>query len=121
MPNPADTDRTEDQQEIADGIRESLADGFAFVRGMETSRGLSALTLESAAQEAIDDIEQDQSDLRCGKLSRVRRVREQIELAVEQALKLPDEFFSLTEGSPANTTREGGGPVSAFDDAEASS
>lgn len=118
MSNPNDTDRTEAQQEMADGIRRSLAAGFAFVRSMETNLGLSSLTLEAAMQEAITDIETDNSDLRPGKLSRVRQVREQLDLVVEQALKLPDGFFSLSESSPANTTREGSGPASAFDDAE---
>ena len=33
-------------QEAVDQIRKILAEGFAAVRGMETSRGVSAITLE---------------------------------------------------------------------------
>lgn len=104
--------RSQEQQAAVNQIRTDLAEGFAFVRGRETTEGVSAMTLEEMIAREIQTITGDESDIRPGRISEIQQIRQKVEAAVEQALAMPPEAFDLSETgtSPANTRTDGSGP-----------
>lgn len=109
--------RTPEQQAAVDNLRSALASGFAFVRSREANASLSAYTYEEAVSEGLRAILEDESDVRLGKLSLVRALRQKVVDAVERASQLPAGAFELSEGQgQANTTPEGDGPSRELDE-----
>jgi len=104
--------RSPEQQAAVNQIRGDLAEGFAFVRGRETTLGISAMSLEEMIAREIQSIQNDESDIRPGRISEIRRIKQKVEAAVEQALAMPAEAFELSDSqaSPANTRVDGSGP-----------
>lgn len=103
--------RTPEQQAAVDNLRTSLASGFAFVRSREATAALASYTYEESVSEGLRAILEDESDVRLGKLSLVRALKQKVIDAVERASQLPDGAFELSEGQgQANTTAEGDGP-----------
>ena len=104
--------RSDNQQQAVNRIRKDLANGFSFVRGRETTEGLSALTLEEILEREIASIEQDGSEIRPGKIAAVRTIQQRVSAAVEQALGMSADAFdiSASQPSPANTRSDGSGP-----------
>jgi hypothetical protein len=103
--------RTQAQSEAVDRIRRILADGFAFVRGQEKNRSISALSLEEMISREIRSITNDDTDIRPGRLTLLRQLKQSVNDAVDQALRLPAETFTLSDQTAvANTNEEGEGP-----------
>jgi hypothetical protein len=104
--------RPPEQQAAVNQIRRDLAEGFAFVRGRETTDGVAAMTLEEMISREIQAIENDESDMRLGRISEIRQIKQKVGAAVEQALAMPPETFDLSESqtNPANTRTDGSGP-----------
>jgi hypothetical protein len=112
-------DRTEQQVDAVDRLRATLANGFAFVRSREVNASIATITFEEAVEQAIADIQEDDSDIRLGKLSEVRRIRRELTAAVEEARRLPPEVFDTSRGQgDANTTIDGDGPSAELDEGE---
>lgn len=104
-------DRPTEQAETIDRIRSTLADGFSFVRSREITASIATITFEESVEEAIAAINEDDSDIRLGKLSELRRMRRELVAAVDQARRLPPEVFDTSRGQGSvNTTVEGDGP-----------
>jgi len=104
-------DRPNEQVDAVDQLRATLAEGFSFVRSREVTASIATITFEESVEEAISDILEDDSDIRLGRLSTVRRVRRELVAAVDQARRLPPETFDTRRGQgDANTTIEGDGP-----------
>lgn len=103
-------ERSAEQSAVVDRIRKTLADGFAFVRGQEKTRSISSLSLEEMIAREIRSITGDESDIRPGRLSLLRGLRQSVNDAVDQAMRLPPETFTLTDQSVmANTDTDGEG------------
>lgn len=103
--------RTTANQDAADRIRKALAEGFAAVRGSEVNVGLSAMTTEEMLARSITEIQEDQTDIRPGKINSVRRIQQQVTDAIDRARQLPPEVFTMSDtASAANTNPDGSGP-----------
>lgn len=99
------------QDASTDNIRRVLADGFAFVRGNEVTEGVSAATFEHTLARALQDIEEDVSEIRPSKLSAVRSMKQDVLDAVAQARRMPASAFELrSDSSTTNTREDGSGP-----------
>lgn len=96
--------------EDTDQIRKVLAEGFSFVRGAETTEAVSSASFEESLALAIKDIEDEGSDIRPGKLSALRSLRQRVLDAIAQAREMPAEMFRITDGG-ANTRADGSGPT----------
>jgi len=104
------TDRPLYDQQAVDQIRKELAAGMASVRGTEVTNSIAAISFEELLARAISDIEDDESDIRPGKLSAVLRTRQQVVDAVERAKQLPASMFALATRTVSNTRPDGSGP-----------
>lgn len=106
-------DRTDQQVDAVDRLRATLAAGFSFVRSREVTASIATITFEESVAQAITDIQEDDSDIRLGRLSEVRRVRRELVAAVDEARRMPPEAFDTSRGQgDANTTIDGDGPSS---------
>jgi hypothetical protein len=102
-------DRTQDNREAVDRIRKILADGLSFVRGAEVTEAVSSRSFEETLVMAINDLEQDESDIRPSRISAVRELKEAIVDAVARAKELPASVFALSDESATNTREDGTG------------
>jgi hypothetical protein len=106
------TEEDRAQNQATDEIRRALAEGFAFVRGSEVSEAVSASTFEHMLARAIQDIEEDSSDIRPSKLSALRAMKQTVLEAIAQARRMSGDEFELRSDSAqtANTREDGSGP-----------
>lgn len=100
------TTRTTQQQQEIDQIRRKLADGFSSVRASETTNGMLSLSIESIIAQRIQEIEEDESDIRPGRLSEVLAIKQNVLDAIEAARNLPPELFSLSDTDILANTEE---------------
>jgi len=105
-------DRRDDQVDEVDRLRATLASGFAYVRSRDVTSSVAAVTFEESLEQAISDIEVDESDIRPSRLTMIRSLRDSVVAAVESARRLPPGAFDTQRGQgEANTTIDGDGPV----------
>lgn len=105
VPEP-DDQRSEENAQAIDDLRRKIADGFAFVRSREVATSVAAVTMEESIAQAIIDIEDDRSDIRPGRLSRIRELKESVLGAVDQALQMPADAFEHPDQGSANTIED---------------
>jgi hypothetical protein len=98
--------RSEENAAAIDDLRRKLADGFAFVRSREVANAIATVTMEECIAQAIVDIEDDRSDIRPGRLSRIRSLKEEVLGAVDQALQMPADAFEHPDQGSANTVED---------------
>ena len=98
--------RTEENAQATDDIRCKLADGFSFVRSREVATSVAAVTLEECIAQAIVDIEDDRSDIRPGRLSRITQLKASVLGAVDQAMRMPADAFEHPDQGSANTVED---------------
>lgn len=104
--------RTEEDNQALDQIRKVLAEGFAFVRGAEVREGIATLSLEEMLARAIQDIEEDETDIRPGRLTAIRNLRQQVTDTIARVREMPAEMFVLADAENAAITRQDGtGPT----------
>lgn len=104
-------DRPELQRGATDTIRSTLAAGFAFVRGRETTASLASITFEENVSKAIADINEDESDIRVSKLTRIRNLKQSVVDSIDQARQMSADLFTVRPGQgSANTDVNGDGP-----------
>lgn len=101
-----DDQRSSANQQAIDDLRKKIAEGFAFVRGREVTSSVASITMEECIAQAIVDIEDDRSDIRPGRLSRIRSLKESVLGAVDQALRMPADTFNNPDQGSANTEEE---------------
>jgi hypothetical protein len=106
------TEEERERNASTDNIRRVLAEGFAFVRGNEVTEAVSASTFEHTLVRAINDIEEDVSEIRPSKLTAIRSMKQAVIDAVTQARSMPASAFELSSDSAqtANTREDGSGP-----------
>jgi len=110
MPGERD-DRDQQQVNSIDQLRATLAAGFSFVRSRDKTASVASITLEESLNRAISDINEDESDIRPGKLSAIRALQESVTAAVEQARSMPASMFAHPPAQgAANTSLTGEGP-----------
>ena len=98
--------RTEEEAAAIDDLRRKIADGFAFVRSREVTNSVAAITMEESIAQAVVDIEDDRSDIRPGRLSRIRTMKESVLGAIDQALEMPADAFNHPDQGSANTAED---------------
>lgn len=98
--------RTEEAQSAIDDLRRKLADGFAFVRSREVTNSVATVTMEESIAQAIVEIEEDRSDIRPGRLSRIRTLKESVLGAIDRALEMPPDAFEHPDQGSANTLED---------------
>ena len=98
--------RTEENRAAIDDIRRKIADGFSFVRSREVAASVAAVTMEECIAQAIIDIEEDKSDIRPGRLNRIKALKEGVLGAIDQALQMPPDTFEHEDQGSANTAEE---------------
>ena len=101
-----DDQRSESNRQAIDDLRRRIAEGFSFVRSQEVSTSVASITMEECIAQAIVDIEDDRSDIRPGRLSRIRSLKESVLGAVDQALAMPADTFENPDQGSANTEEE---------------
>ena len=101
-----DDQRSESNKQAIDDLRRKIANGFAYVRSREVTASVASITMEESIAQAIVDIEDDRSDIRPGRLSRVRGLKEDVLGAIDQALRLADDVFDHPDQGSANTAEE---------------
>lgn len=84
-----------EEQEQLDDIRRVLAEGIGYLQGEAYTDFTNSLTFSAFLAEAISVIENDQSDIRPGKLNGLRSLKERVQSAVERAVQLPGELFEV--------------------------
>jgi hypothetical protein len=104
MPNTPSNSVSQEQIDTVDEIRRKLADGFVAVKSSEITLGIAAFSIEELISKAIDDLTVDQSDIRPCRLTIIERVKTDVFAAVDRALQLPEESFTITESDSANTS-----------------
>ncbi|MHA2334293.1 MAG: hypothetical protein ACXAEU_19855 [Candidatus Hodarchaeales archaeon] len=103
--------KTTADQEAINQIRKALAEGFSAVQGAEINDRLGAISMEEMLARSITAIEEDQSDIRPGKINQVARIKQQVIDVVEQAKAMPPQVFSLASSEDAAITHpDGDGP-----------
>jgi hypothetical protein len=95
----ADANQNDQTQDVADKLRSSVADAYAFVQGQETTEAFTAITFEECLDKQIESIEGAGTQLRPNILDRIRRVKENILAAVEEIKGLPDDYFKQHDNS----------------------
>lgn len=98
--------RSEENAAAIDDLRSKIADGFAFVRSREVVNAVASVTMEESIAQAIVDIEDDRSDIRPGKLSRIKSLKENVLGAIDRALQMPADAFEHPDQGSANTEEE---------------
>jgi hypothetical protein len=98
--------RSEENALAIDDLRRKLADGFSFVRSREITESVASITMEESIAQAIIEIEDDRSDIRPGRLNRIKNLKESVLGAVDQALKMPPDAFDHPDQGSANTEEE---------------
>lgn len=99
--------RTEENAQAIDDIRRKVADGFSFVRSREVAISVAAITMEECIAQAVVEIEDDRSDIRPGRLNKIKNMKESILGAIDQALEMPPDAFEHDDQGSANTAEEG--------------
>ena len=103
------TDRTEENRAAVDQIRKVLAAGLAFVIGAEVTEAVSSRSFEETLVLAIRDLEDDESDIRPGRINAVRELKNSVVDAVTRAKEMPASTFALTEENGTQTREDGTG------------
>jgi len=101
-----DDQRTEESKSAIDDIRRKIADGFSFVRSREVATSVAAVTMEECIAQAIIDIEEDRSDIRPGRLNKIKALKESVLGAIDQALQMSPDAFKHEDQGSANTAEE---------------
>lgn len=101
-----DDRRTEENKSAIDDIRRKIANGFSFVRSREVATSVAAVTMEECIAQAIVDIEDDRSDIRPGRLNKIKALKESVLGAIDQALRMPPDAFTHDDQGSANTAEE---------------
>lgn len=98
--------RSEEDAQATDDLRRKLAEGFTFVRSREVASYIASITMEESIAQAIIDIEDDRSDIRPGRLSRINILKESVLGAVDQAMAMPPDAFEHPDQGSANTIED---------------
>lgn len=106
MTTEQEDQRSEENAQATDDLRKRLAEGFAFVRSREVATSIASVTMEECIAQAIIDIEDDRSDIRPGRLSRIRQLKESVLGAVDQAMQMPADAFQHPDQGSANTAED---------------
>lgn len=104
--DPQEDQRTEENANAIDDLRRKLANGFSYVRSREITQSVSTITMEESIAHAIIDIEDDRSDIRPGRLSRIKNIKESVLGAVDSAMRMPADAFSHPDQGSANTSED---------------
>lgn len=86
-----------ENQEQLDQIRATIGRGVAFIQSVSFGDHLGDLTFAASIARAVTLIEEDQSDIRPGKINALNVLKTDVTAAVEAALALPGEVFSIEE------------------------
>ena len=103
------TDRTEENRAAVDQIRKVLADGLAFVRGAEVTEAVSSRSFEETLAVSIKELEEDESDIRPGRINAVTLLKNSVIDAVARAKQMDASVFELTDENATNTREDGTG------------
>lgn len=110
-------DRPIAQSTAIGNLRAELADGFSFVRSREVTNAIASISFEEILSTAVSNIENDDSDIRPGRLASLRSMKTKLVDAVEQARQLPADAFTYRRGQgAANTSGDGSGPSEGIND-----
>ena len=91
-----DAEERENQQQL-DQIRSSISRGVAFIQSVAYGDHLSSLTFSASIARAVTTIEDDESDIRPGKINSLNALKVDVTSSVEAALSMPVELFSIGE------------------------
>lgn len=99
------TEQNDNDRERLDEIRRVIAEGVGFIQGEAFNDHIAELSFVSFLAEAIVAIEDDQSDIRPGKLNGLRGLKARIQDTVDRAKQLPAELFAVVV-DPEDTEEE---------------
>lgn len=91
-----DAEEQENREQL-DQIRESIGRGVAFLQSMAFADHLDELTFTASIARSVTVIEEDESDIRPGKINALTALKNEVHASVTQALKLPGELFAIEE------------------------
>jgi len=91
-----EAEERENQQQL-DQIRASVGRGVTFIQSVAFGDHLGDLTFSASIARAVITIEEDQSDIRPGKLNALNALKADVHSAVEAALDMPGELFAIEE------------------------
>jgi len=84
-----------EQQQQLDQIRTSVGRGVAFIQSVAFGDHLGDLTFNAAIARAVTTIEEDESEIRPGKINALNALKADVSSAVETALNMPGELFAI--------------------------
>jgi len=94
MPSDVAAKNAEDKkQELADQLKRSVANAYAFVVGQETTESFSAITFEELLDQQIGRIEGPGTNIRPNVLDKIKKVKNDIVSAATEIKKQPPDFF----------------------------
>jgi hypothetical protein len=99
MANEAAKNAEDAKEELADQLRRSVANAYAFVKGQEMTESFSALTFEELLDKQIERIEGPGTDIRPNVLDRIRKVKADLIAAVVSIKSQPDDFFKQPDAT----------------------
>lgn len=97
---------TKDQQaKLSIELRRILGDAYSFVRGSQFTQTVANITFEELIDQAIQRIEgtDNRSLVRCTKLDRVKKIKEEVISAVTTAKSKPPEQWIIESDSRVKT------------------
>lgn len=104
MANESAKNAADAKEELADQMRRSVANAYAFVKGQETTESFSALTFEELLDAQIERIEGPGTDIRPNVLDRIRKVKSDLLAAVTAIKAQPDDFFKQPDAKEDTVT-----------------
>lgn len=87
-----------ERNEALDNLRAVIARGIGAAQAAAYEEYAADLSLVNVIAEAIVKIEDDESDIRPGKISALRNLKQEVTTAVERAIDFPPELFALDTG-----------------------
>jgi len=99
------------KEELADQLRRSVANAYAFVRGQETTETFLSITFEELLDQQIERIEGPGTDIRPNVLDRIQKVKQDMLSAISEIKRQPDSFFKLPDATKDAITEPNPDPL----------
>jgi hypothetical protein len=96
------------QKNLNIAMRTILGDAYSFVRGREYNETIANIDYDTLLDAAIDRIEgtEGRTEVRATKLDMIKKIKEEVETAIDTVKALPPESWSLETTKDDNQNTE---------------
>lgn len=87
----------EQDKEQLDEIRTHIGNAVAFLQSVSFYDHLEELTFSAILADSIVKIEEDETDIRPGKINRLQSLKQNVVSSIDKAIDMPPELFNIEE------------------------